>query len=65
MEGQRIRMDEEQIKRIIMERQSGQRISCKTACEIAEQTGMLASEIGRLLDEMKIKIHACQLGCFD
>jgi len=58
-------MDEEQIKRIIMERQSDQRISCKTACEIAEQTGTSARKIGRLLDEMKIKIHACQLGCFD
>ena len=58
-------MDEEQIKRIIMERQSGQHISCKTACEIAEQTGTSPRKIGRLLDEMKIKIRACRLGCFD
>jgi hypothetical protein len=58
-------VDEEQIKRIIMEKQSDHRISCKVACEIAEQAGVPPRRIGRLLDEMKIKIHACQLGCFD
>jgi hypothetical protein len=58
-------MDDEQIKRIILEKQSDHRISCRTACQIAEQTGVPPRKVGQLLDEMKIKIYACQLGCFD
>ncbi len=57
-------MDDKEIKAVIMKKQSDNRISCEAACEIAEQTGASKIEIGRLLDEMKIKIHSCQLGCF-
>jgi hypothetical protein len=57
-------MDDKEIKALIMKKQSGNRISCEAACEIAEQIGASKIEIGRLLDEMKIKIHSCQLGCF-
>ncbi len=57
-------MDVNEIKAVIMKKQSDNRISCEAACEIAEQTGASKIEIGRLLDEMKIKIHSCQLGCF-
>ena len=57
-------MDDKEIRVLIMKKQSGNRISCEDACEIAEQIGASKIEIGRLLDEMKIKIHSCQLGCF-
>jgi hypothetical protein len=57
-------MKEEEIKILIMKKQSDNRISCEAACDIAEQTGASKIVIGRLLDEMKIKIHSCQLGCF-
>ena len=57
-------MDDKEIKALIMKKQSDNRISCEAACEIAEQIGASKIEIGRLLDEMKIKIHSCQLGCF-
>jgi hypothetical protein len=57
-------MTDEEIKMLIIKKQSGNRISCEAACDIAEQTGVSRIEVGRLLDEMKIKIHSCQLGCF-
>ena len=57
-------MNDEEIKKLIMKKQTDNRISCESACDIAEQTGASKIVIGRLLDEMKIKIHSCQLGCF-
>ncbi len=57
-------MKDDEIKALIRKRQSDNRISCEAACDIAEETGISKIEIGRLLDEMKIKIHSCQLGCF-
>ncbi len=58
-------MDERELKDMIMEKQSSGRISCKVACEIADQTGTPRRDIGRILDDLHIKIHSCQLGCFD
>lgn len=58
-------MEDAELKELIMEKQSDHRISCKSACDIAEQTGVPPRRIGQLLDELKIKIHSCQLGCFD
>jgi hypothetical protein len=57
-------MDENLIRELIMKRQSDQSISCETAMEVAEEAGVPTSTIGSLLDEMGIKIHSCQLGCF-
>jgi hypothetical protein len=57
-------MDEKSIRELIMQKQSDDRISCQAACDIADKTGSSRSLIGQLLDEMKIKIHDCQLGCF-
>jgi len=58
-------MDDKVIRDLIMEQQADNRISCEAAWEIAEKTGASKIHIGRLLDEMKIKIHSCQLGCFE
>ena len=48
-----------------MKRQSNSRISCATAFRIAEEANVPLREVGQLLNEMEIKIHSCQLGCFD
>jgi len=58
-------MDDKVIRDLIMKQQADNRISCEAAWEIAEKTGASKIHIGRLLDEMKIKIHSCQLGCFE
>jgi hypothetical protein len=40
------------------------KITCPRALAIARETGISPKELGDLLDEMKVKIDACQLGCF-
>ncbi len=57
-------MQDSEIRELIMGKQSNQRITCRTAFEIADEAGVDRMKIGRLLTEMEIKIHGCQLGCF-
>ncbi len=40
------------------------KISCKQAMKVAEEEGVSTREIGNLLNELKIKVMGCQLGCF-
>ncbi len=40
------------------------KISCTSALALAEKLNMLPSKIGKMCDELGIKISACQLGCF-
>jgi hypothetical protein len=40
------------------------RLSCEKAHELAKELNTSLPEIGRLCNELKIKIAACQLGCF-
>ncbi len=57
-------MGDQELKELISEKQKEQRIACKTALQIAEMAGVSPRKVGELLNEMKIKIHSCQLGCF-
>jgi len=57
-------MGEKELRDLIEEKQKDQRIACKTALLIAEKAGVSPRKVGELLNEMKIKIHSCQLGCF-
>ncbi|MGB9616253.1 MAG: hypothetical protein ACP5M0_01885 [Desulfomonilaceae bacterium] len=57
-------MGDQELKELIAEKQKEQRIACKTALQIAETAGVSPRKVGELLNEMKIKIHSCQLGCF-
>ena len=40
------------------------KVACKALLDLAAQTAVPPKEIGRLCDEMGIRIHGCQLGCF-
>jgi len=40
------------------------KISCKQALKIAEEEGISPKALGEILNEEKIKIAHCQLGCF-
>jgi hypothetical protein len=40
------------------------RIGCSEARQLAEKLNVNPSEIGKACDEAKIKIQACELGCF-
>ena len=39
-------------------------INCKEAVHIAEELKLAPIEIGKICNELKIKIRNCQLGCF-
>ncbi len=49
---------------LLGERSDRSAISCSEARKIAEETGLPYSDIGKLADELKIKIKNCELGCF-
>jgi hypothetical protein len=57
-------MDEKEVKELILRKQVNGTISCTAAFQIAKEAGASTGTIGRLLNEMEIKIRACQLGCF-
>ena len=40
------------------------KISCKQALKLAEEEGISSRELGNLLNELKVKVMGCQLGCF-
>ena len=40
------------------------KITCEEALQIAEKLSLKPIEVGRKIDELKIKIKQCQLGCF-
>ena len=39
-------------------------INCAQALAIARKLGIPPKEVGAVIDELGIKIHNCQLGCF-
>jgi hypothetical protein len=57
--------DEELLERILRSVKEG-RLTCADAHAIAEETGATLARIGKLCDGAtpRIKIAACQLGCF-
>ena len=40
------------------------KISCKEALKLAEEEGISSKDLGSLLNEIKVKVMGCQLGCF-
>jgi LAO/AO transport system kinase len=54
----------EKIKSSLRERSVDGRILCPVARKIAEEFAVPYSEVGKVADELKIKITGCELGCF-
>jgi hypothetical protein len=40
------------------------KIPCAAAFQLAEELGISRQEMGELLNELRLKITQCQLGCF-
>jgi hypothetical protein len=40
------------------------KIACAAAFRLAEELGLSRKDLGELLNELRIKIAHCQLGCF-
>jgi hypothetical protein len=57
-------IDDSQLKAMLMAKQKEGKITCEEACEIADENGVSRAKVGSLLDELGIRIMACQLGCF-
>jgi len=56
--------NQEELRAAIRELAVEGRAPCRRLLELAERTGTPSRDIGRLCDEMKIRITSCQLGCF-
>jgi hypothetical protein len=54
---------EELIEKAKGESRNG-KISCRQAFKLAEETGLSPKDLGSLLNEIGVKVSACQLGCF-
>ncbi len=40
------------------------KISCEDAWQIAEELDVAKQEVGKAADDLGLRIHSCQLGCF-
>lgn len=52
------------IEKFLTERSNNGKITCSEARKIAEDLNVPYIEVGRMANELKIKIKKCELGCF-
>lgn len=57
-------MTREKIVEVIRSSSAGNRLTCEQAHALAKGLNVTLQELGALCNELKIKISACQLGCF-
>jgi len=55
---------DEKVLQALREKAVDNKISCTEARRLAAALGVPVGEIGRAANELKIKIKACELGCF-
>ncbi|MCJ7786258.1 MAG: hypothetical protein MUP41_20195 [Desulfobacterales bacterium] len=58
-------MDRDKLEKVILEKTKDGRLPCAMCFKIAEDFGISNNEMGKILNEMKVKISQCQLGCFE
>jgi hypothetical protein len=57
-------LSKERLLKAVEEAAKDGRLSCERAHELGRKLGVELKEIGAACNELKIKIKACQLGCF-
>jgi hypothetical protein len=57
--------DRQTVEKAIREKAKGGKIPCARCMNIAEELRISRKEMGQILNEMKIKVSQCQLGCFE
>jgi hypothetical protein len=57
-------MSREELVKAIRKAAVNDKLACETAHTLAKELNVPLREIGALCNELKIKIAACQLGCF-
>jgi len=58
-------MDRKKIEELIKEKAKDRKLPCAMCFKIAEDFGISKKEMGKILNEVKVKISQCQLGCFE
>ena len=58
-------MDRKKLEQAILEKSKANKLPCAMCFKIAEDFGISKKEMGKILNEMKVKIGQCQLGCFE
>ena len=58
-------MDHKKIQDVIKEKAKEGKLPCAMCFIIAEDFGISKREMRNILNEMKVKISQCQLGCFE
>ena len=64
MKGAELNMDRKKIGEAILAKAKDGKIPCAVCFKIADDLGIPKKELTKALNEMKIKIFQCQLGCF-
>lgn len=54
----------DQLRQRLKEAAKEGRITCAQAWELAEELGVEKKLVGKICNELGIRIKACQLGCF-
>jgi uncharacterized protein YggU (UPF0235/DUF167 family) len=57
-------VDRKRIEVAIQEKAKDGKLPCALCFKVAEDFGISNKEIGKILNEMRVKISQCQLGCF-
>lgn len=57
-------MNDQELRQAVGKLARDGQVACKVLLDLAEKTGTPPGRIGRLCDDMNLKIRACQLGCF-
>ena len=58
-------MDRKRLEETILEKAKNGKLPCALCFKIAEDFGISKKEMGKILNEMNVKIGQCQLGCFE
>ena len=56
--------DRKKLEETILRKSKGGKLSCAMCFKIAEDQGVSKNKVGKILNEMKVKVSQCQLGCF-
>ena len=57
-------VDRKKLEEVILKKAKEGKLPCAQCFKIAEDFGISKRKMGKALNEMKIKISQCQLGCF-